>query len=172
MFLSSVQGGPNVALDEGITLHGNIRGGHQKNGNYSAAIKSCLFTRFSLTDKTAQDQFWERLPATFEEYKQATVANGDRVRAVDHQGAVEEDTDHRDATFVRVSGIVPRVRSLFIPIPHSTRCSGTYTNTYRAGNPCSRPPSTLGNSARYWSRNYHLGSFRLSPSPRESFSPS
>ena len=38
-------------------------------------------------------------------YKQATITNGDRVRAALYQGVVDEgDPDHRDATFVQVSG--------------------------------------------------------------------
>ena len=89
--------------DEGLTLHGKVRTGLRKDGDYSNAIKSCLFTRFGLKHKKARDQFWERLPAEFEVYKQATIVNGDRVRAADHQGQVEEDTDRRDTTFVRVS---------------------------------------------------------------------
>ena len=57
--------------------------------------------------KGARDQFWECLPAEFEVYKQATVANGDRIRAADHQGHIEEDTNRRDATFIRVSDCYP-----------------------------------------------------------------
>ena len=34
--------------DEGIILHATVRGGHQKGGDYSAAIKSCLFTRYGV----------------------------------------------------------------------------------------------------------------------------
>jgi hypothetical protein len=52
-----------------------------------------------------QDQFWENLPDKFATYKQATITNGDRVRAAQYQAKVNEgDSNHRDATFVRVSG--------------------------------------------------------------------
>ena len=83
--------------------------GHEKNGRYSAAIKSCLFTRYGLKDKKTQDRFWEHLPANFEVYKQATIANGDRIRAADHHDQPEEDTDNRDATFIRVSNCLSLV---------------------------------------------------------------
>ena len=134
-----------LVLDEGITLHANVHKGLQKDGDYSNAIKSCLFTRFGLKYKKTQDQFWERLPTTFEVYKQATIANGDRIRAVDHQGQVEEGTDRRDATFVRVSGSHTLRSSPVNLIPHSTRYSGTYMNISQAGNRSSKVPSTSDN---------------------------
>jgi len=69
-----------------------------------ATIKSCLHTRYGVVPKR-QGQFWKDLPNEFDAYKQATITNGDRVRAAHHQGVVyERDPDHRDATFVRVSG--------------------------------------------------------------------
>lgn len=95
--------------DGGIILHGKVNKGHPKGGDCSNAIRSCLVTRFNLTNKKARDEFWERLPQKFEEYRQMTIANGDRIRAASHQGPVEEDTDHRDATFVRVSGTTPHI---------------------------------------------------------------
>jgi len=104
-----------LTSDEGIILHGKVAGGHKKIGEHSGAIKSCLFTRFGLTDKKAQDTFWEHLPSNFDEYKQATIANGDRIRAFSHQGQVEEDTDRRDATFVRVSNVVLHIYPNFHP---------------------------------------------------------
>lgn len=131
--------------DEGITLHANVRKGLEKDGDYSNAIKSCLFTRFGLKHKKTRDRFWECLPATFEVYKQATIANGDRVRAADHQGQVEDGTDRRDATFVRVSDCRTSQSPIVQPYPHSTRSSRTSTNTYQVGNRCSEAPSTLGN---------------------------
>lgn len=98
-----------LILDEGVILHTTVCAGHKKSGDYSAAIKSCLFTRYGLKDKKAQERFWEHLPDIFRVYKQATIANGDRVRAADYHGQVEEDTDHRDATFVRVSSQLFRI---------------------------------------------------------------
>ena len=120
--LCNAYDGPNACpiSDEGITLHSKVRNGHPKDGDYSAAIKSCLFTRYNLKDKGARDRFWEHLPAKFEVYKQATVANGDRIRAADHQGHIEEDTDCRDATFIRVSDCYPSCPShhlIFNPHP-------------------------------------------------------
>ena len=82
-----------MVSDKGITLHGEVHSGHKKDGDYSAAIKSCLFTWYSLKSKHDQNQLWELLPTTFKVYKQATVTNGDRVRAADYQAEVEEDTD-------------------------------------------------------------------------------
>ena len=92
-----------------------MAGGCEKIGEHSGALKSCLFTRFGLTEKKAQDTFWERLPLYFDEYKQATIANGDRIRAFAHQGQAEEDTDRRDATFVRVSDVMFHIRSIIHP---------------------------------------------------------
>ena len=136
--------GLTLISDEGVILHGTIHCGHRKSGDYSAAIKSCLFTRYSLKDKKAQEWFWERLPDNFKAYKQATIANGDRVRTADHPGQVEEDTDHRDATFVRVSSRyvshLPVIQST-----HSTRFSGMCMRTCGTGNLCSGELGTSGN---------------------------
>lgn len=102
-----------LILDEGITLHTKARRSLRKDGIYSNAIRSCLFTRFGLKNKTAQDQFWACLPVDFDTYKQVTIANGDRIRAADHQGQPEGDTDCRDATFVRVGNyLTPQTPSL------------------------------------------------------------
>ena len=80
-----------------------------------------------MKDKGSRDRFWEHLPATFEVYKQATVANGDRVRAADHQGHVEHDTDHRDATFVRVSDLDPsQTPTIQSPSPQYTLLRDIY----------------------------------------------
>ena len=133
-----------MVLDEGITLHGEVRNGHKKDGDYSAAIKSCLFTRYSLKFKRDQNRFWELLPTTFRVYKQATVTNGDRVCAADHQAEVEEDTDWRDTTFVRVSGY----HASHIPlhsIPCSTRYLEIYTRTCEIRTRFLKRLSTLGN---------------------------
>lgn len=84
-----------------------MRGGCSKDGldgKWVAAIKSCLHTRYGVVPKH-QGQFWKDLPEKFNAYKQATITNGDRVRAAHYQGIVDEgDPDRRDATFVRVSG--------------------------------------------------------------------
>jgi hypothetical protein len=57
-----------------------------------------------MDDHKRRDQFWKSLPNKFDTYKQVTITNGDRVRAADYQGNVDSnDSDRRDATFVRVS---------------------------------------------------------------------
>jgi hypothetical protein len=158
--------------DGEIILHGRVTKGHKKDGDYSGAIRSCLVTRFHLTDKKAQNEFWKRLPPKFEEYKQVTIANGDRIRAASHQGQVEEDTDQRDATFVRVSDITFFIRPGIQLNSCSTHCLGTYTSTCQARDLCSGPPSTLDNSTRSSSQNYHPVLSHPLPSPRELFSQS
>ena len=130
-----------MVLDEGIVLHGKVSQGLKKDGAYSNAIKSCLFTRFSLKHKTDRDRFWERLPTKFEEYAQATIANEDRIRTADHQCKVEDGVSCRDATFVRVSSYWT-LHSTHQSDPHSTRFSGTCLNIYRAENQYSSPLST------------------------------
>ena len=94
--------------DEGITLHVKVPKGVRKDGldsKWVRAVKSCLFTRYRVDGPKHQDQFWKTLPDKFNVYKQITVTNGDRIHAADHQGNFDgNDPDHRDATFVRVSG--------------------------------------------------------------------
>ena len=74
-----------LTSDKGIVLHSKVAGGFEKNGEHLGALKSCLFTWFGLTDKKAQDTFWECLPLNFDEYKQATITNSNRIRAFSHQ---------------------------------------------------------------------------------------
>ena len=101
--------------DEGIVLHSKLAGGCAKIGEHSGALKSCLFTRFGLTDKKAQGTLWECLPSIFNEYKQVTIANGNRIRAFSHQGQAEEDTDRRDATFIQVSDVMFHIHPIIHP---------------------------------------------------------
>lgn len=113
----------SIIPDEGITLHSKIPGGRRKstlNASWVNAIKSCLHTRHSVKPEH-QDRFWQALPATFDEYKQVTITNGDRVRTARNQsargeqsGQDEGDLNHRDATFVRVSGRSPRTHYCII----------------------------------------------------------
>ena len=98
----------HLNTDEGITLHGKVPKGVHKgrlDSKWIRAIKSCLFTWYHVDGPEHQDQFWKALPDKFNVYKQITITNGDRIHAANYQGDFNgNDPNHRDATFIWVSG--------------------------------------------------------------------